>query len=237
MGSVNIRMSIKFEHRGAFMEDKTEEKTSPVDTIVAILIAVVVTVGAIVAWRASLADDAAGDADYGGLRAAVNAEETRAINYVNAYESYGIYVNYWRNSRLAQLLETDLETATDEDAVLLYDQVSVANDLADANRTLLETRFLNRDGSYSVQRQMGEMWADAAKEKDLEYEAQFKEADALRDKTKKLLIAFMVLTIAPVFFSLVESVSGRVKYLMVALGALFMVIGTVAAVLIDLGKM
>ena len=41
------------------------------DDLVAILIAVVVVIGAVVAWRASMIDDGAGDADYAGLRSAI----------------------------------------------------------------------------------------------------------------------------------------------------------------------
>ena len=68
------------------MEVNTEEKSSRLETMVAILIAIVAMLGAVVAWRSSVVDDGAGDADYAGLRAAVNAEETRALNFVNAYK-------------------------------------------------------------------------------------------------------------------------------------------------------
>jgi hypothetical protein len=219
------------------MDFEIEEKSSRLETIVAILIAIVAMLGAVVAWRSSVVDDGAGDADYAGLRAAVNAEETRALNYVNAYESYGNYVTYWRNNRQAALLGEALTTATDTDAVTLTEQMKVSNNLADANRTMFETRFLNRDGTYNVQRQMGEMWANAAKEKDLEYESQFVEADKLRLETNQFLIAMMVLGLSLVFFSLVESMSERWKYLMIGLGSVFAIAGIVLAVMIQLGKL
>jgi len=50
-----------------------------------------VVIGAVVVWRASVVEDGSGD-----------AEETRALNAVNAYESCENDVNYWRNKRLAQ---------------------------------------------------------------------------------------------------------------------------------------
>lgn len=50
------------------------------ETFTAILIAVVVVLAAIVAWRASLIDDSAGDNDYAGLKAAVNASQTAALS-------------------------------------------------------------------------------------------------------------------------------------------------------------
>jgi len=214
----------------------TEEKETPIlDTVVAILIAVVVMIGAVVTWRASVAEDASGDADYAGLRAAVNAGETRALNYINAYESYGGYVNYWRNMRLAELLEEDWEETSADELPLLEEQLTIANDLRDANDDMFPIRFMNRDGSYSVQRQMGEMWVDAAKQKELSYESHFVEADELRSKTQKLLTTLMVLAIAPILYSLVESVSGRAKLVLTIAGSVVAVIGAIAAIVIELG--
>jgi hypothetical protein len=218
------------------MEAFSEEKESRFNTLVAILIAIVAVLGAVVAWRSSITDDGAGDADYAGLRAAVNAEETRALNFVNAYESYGNYVAYWRNNRQAALINEELAGAGADEGDTLTAQMKVYTDLADANRTMFETRFLNRDGSYNVQRQMGEMWADAAKERDLEYETQFKEADALRLKTNRFLISMMILGVALVFYSLIESMSDRWKTIMVVLGSVFAIVGVAMALFIEFGK-
>lgn len=209
------------------------EKSDSLETIVAILIAIVVAIAALVTWRASLIDDASGDANYDGLRAIVNAEQTRAINYVNAYESYGNYVNYWRNSQLAALISTDLQNADEEQSVVLTEQLKNANDLADANRPMFQSRYLNRDGSYSVQRQLGEMWADAAKEKNLDYQSKFDEADSLRKRTNLMLFSLLILGISPIFLSLVESVQSKLKIPFVVLGVIFMVAGSVFAILVE----
>ena len=61
------------------MEGKAQEqeKESPLETIVAVLIALVTVIGAVVVWRASVIEDASGDADFAGLRASINAEELK----------------------------------------------------------------------------------------------------------------------------------------------------------------
>jgi hypothetical protein len=46
----------------------------------------------------------------------------------------------------------------------------------------------------------------------------------------------MILTVAPVFYSLVESFAGRARYVMVVIGSLFALAGTIMAILIELGK-
>lgn len=212
-----------------------QEDSSPFEIAVAILIAVVVVIGALVAWRASVIEDGSGDADYAGIRAVTNAEETRALNTVNAYESYGNYVNYWRNNRLAQLIEVDLPQADASQEETLVEQMKSANDLASASRSTFETRYLNRDGSYSVQRQMGEMWADASRQKDLDYESSFAEGDKLRGRSLQMMLALTIISIAPIFYALVETVNGKVKYVMVGIGTLFAIAGAVFAALIEFG--
>jgi hypothetical protein len=217
----------------------SETETSPsgddrFTTLVAIMIALVALIGAVVAWRASVAEDASGDADYAGLRAAINVEETRALDASTAYAQYGAYVTYQRNSALGDLIAEDMDKATENEAVILNSQRADAHDVATASERLFRQRFLNRDGSYSVQRQLGEMWADASKQRDLNPEPQFTEADRLRAKSGSLLAAVGVLALALVFYTLIESVAGRAQWMLFALGTLLAIGGTVAAVALEL---
>jgi hypothetical protein len=212
-----------------------ESENSILETTTAILIAVIVVIGALASWRASVIDDAAGDADYAGLRAAVFSVRAQALNNLNAYESYGNYINYERNSKLAGLLEEDLKAAPEDQQALLTEQMKVANDLADADRSLFETKYLNRDGSYSVQRQLSVMQADAARENDLDYLSQFNDADKGRARTRNMLLSVMVLSIATVFYAMVESVEGRTKFIMVGLGSLVAIAGIVMGAMVWFG--
>ncbi len=204
--------------------------------VAAILIAVTTVIGAVVAWRASVSADGAGDADFAGLKASLNVEETRALNFVNAYEHYGAYTTYARHNQLGDLLADDLNNGaaqSDEEAYLLDRQRAEAYDLADANQDLFPNRFLSRDRSYGVERERGEAWTDAAREKDLAPEPQYAEADKLRAKTNWLLATLSVLAVALVFYTLIEAVGERFQYLMLGLGTVSMLVGTVAALVID----
>lgn len=215
-------------------ENGEAESTDRFSTLVAIMIALVALIGALVAWRASVAEDASGDADYAGLRAAINAEETRALNASTAYAQYGAYVSYQRNSMLGDLIAEEMTQApTEEEQLLLNSQRADAHDTAIASERLFQQRFLNRDGSYSVERQLGEMWADASKERDLNPEPQFAEADRLRNKSNLLLAAVGVLALALVFYTIIESVDGRWRYGLFALGTVLALGGTVAAIVLE----
>jgi hypothetical protein len=213
-----------------------EGKESRMETVVAILIAVVTVIGAVVAWRASVAADGAGDADFAGLQASLNAEETQALNYVNAYEHYGAYVAYERNLKLGNAIANDLNTAppaNQDEAFWLDRQRAEAFDIAKANQDLFPNRFLNRDGTYSVQRELGEGWADAKKEKDLNPDPHYGEADGLRLKTNLLLATISILGVGLVFFTLVESVGDKLRWPVLILAILCSVAGTIAALVVE----
>lgn len=203
------------------------------ETIVAILIAAATVIGAVVAWRSSIADDSGGDADFAGLRASVNAEETRALNNVNAYESYAAYASYWRYNELGNLIEGEIEQASPEEADALQRQLSETRDLAISSQRLFPNKFLDRDGSYNVKRQLGELWADAARERDLNPDPQYAEADQFRSKANWFLVAVTILAVALVLYTLVEAVGDRARYVMVALGSLCLVVGTVFALYVE----
>ncbi len=213
--------------------EATAQPSRRLETVVAILIAVATVFGALVAWRSSIADDGAGDADFAGLRASVSAEETRALNYVDAYESYGAYANYKRYQEMGNLVEADQADASEAEAALLERERADSQDLSISNQRLFPNKFLDRDGSYNVNRQLGELWADAAKENNLNPEPQFAEAEQLRGKSASLLIAATVLAIALVFYTLVEVFGPRGQYVMAGLGSLCLIAGTVFALLIE----
>ena len=204
------------------------DKPSRLETYVAIVIALITVAGALVAWRASVAADSAGDADNGGLRAMLNVEETRASNTVNAYEAYGAYVSYQRYQRLGDLLEAD-PAAADLEA-----ERAAARDLALANQGLFPNKFLNRNGTYDLSRQLGEMWADASRVKDLNPEPQFQAADQLRARSNWLLADVGFLALGLVFLTLVEAAAGRLQYLLAGLGTAVLVAGLALALWIEL---
>jgi len=215
------------------METVAEEQNNRLAMIVAILIAVATVIGAVVAWRASVAADGAGDADFAGLRATVNLEETRALAAVTAYENYSAFMNYRRYEDLGNLIiEEQNQVEADEAAALEPERIN-AHDLALANQQLFPNKFLNRDGSYAFQRETGELFADAAKEKDLQPDSQYAEADKLREKTNQLLVAVTVLAVALVFYTLVETVGKRLQYLFIGAGVPCMAVGTVMAIMIE----
>lgn len=216
---------------------ESSEPSERLNTVVAILIAVVTVLGAIIAWRASVFDDGAGDADFAGLHAAANYQEAKALSRVNAYEHFAVFISYYRNRQVAEGLEKLAAGADGARAKELQKQAREAAELANASLTLLAqnnaARYLNRDDTYALNREIGAMMAQAAKQKDLNFGAQFDEAEVLRTKTARMLMTIVVLGISLVFFTLVETFEGRLQYAMIALGVILALWGSVWWILIE----
>ncbi len=201
----------------------SEEKDSKINLYNGLLIALLTVIAAVVAWRGSVADDAAGDEDYAGLQATVNAEETRALNYVEAMEHFGAFLNFYRNLVLSDRLGEE--------------KGQEAADAAAANLGQFPAKFMSRDGTYSVQRDLGSMWQDAAKIKDMDDAKHFEDSEVFRQKSLKLSLAVVVLTLSLVVLTLVEAFpEGAAQVACMVFGGLIGIAGTVWSVLLELGK-
>jgi hypothetical protein len=216
------------------VQSTDSEQRNRLGTVIAVLIALTTLIGALVAWRASVASDGAGDADFAGQRATVNLEETRALSAINSYEHYSAFTTYRRYSDLGDLIAEDDTAVSDEQADLLARTQAEAYDLAIANQGLFPNKFLNRDGSYALQRQIGEWYADTAKEKDLQPDIHYAEADKLDNKAGQLLLAVTTLAIGLVFYSLVEVAGRHLRYALLGIGSLCLLAGTLFALMVEI---
>ena len=195
-------------------------------TAMAVLIAVVTLVGAVLAWRAAIAADDAGDADFAGLKAVLHAEETRMVNDVNALRHYRAYTAYTQHEelrlRLAQLGDVNGEVA--------------ATNLATTSQVFFPTRYLNLNGSYDLQREVAELWAQAQQVTDLDPVQHFDEADAGRVKTIQLVAAFILLSLSLLFYTSAEGIHPErplIRYGLGALGTVFLLATLIAAFIIE----
>jgi hypothetical protein len=223
-------------------ESAGENGDNRLSTLVALLIAAVSVIGAVVAWRASVAGDGAGDADVAGVRATINLAETNALASVKGFSNYASFIDFYKYRETGFLIEEEGEAlpddVTEEEAAALAKELADTYDLTTAAGLAFPNEFLNRDGSYGVERESGEFIASAARVKDINPQPSFDEADALRGQTDRLLIALSVLAVALVFYTLIEAVESRsVKYVLLLAGTLFFLAGAVGAYLVETGRL
>ncbi len=207
----------------------------------AILIAVVTVFAALVAWRASVSGDAAGDNDYDGLRSVVNAQEVQTLGTVEAYTHSQAYANYRRYNETATTLGEELEEAQGREAAELTRKLAEAEVLVDAKLKMFPNKFIEREAksdasSYNVRREIGQYVANQARSRDMQSDEHFKAAEASRTKTERLLMGVVILTLALVCLTLVEALEGAACTAFFGGGVLLTVAGVVFSIMAEVAK-
>ena len=196
-------------------------------TIMAIMIAIVTLVGAVIAWRAAVAHINAGDADFAGLSAALNAEETLTLTNNTFHRHYRAYTSFSGNDVFSNNLDGVPRVQTLRNN---------AQSIAATDRLFFPNRYLNRDGSYAGDRQVGEAWAEASQIRDLDPAPHFGEADQARLKTNWLVGIFIGLALSLLFFTIAEGLhQGRsqLRFIMAFAGSAFLTLTIMAGVIIE----
>jgi hypothetical protein len=162
-----------------------------------------------------VASDAAGDETLAGILATLNAEEVRALSAIEFYEDYRAFAGYTRYNAIGDQYAAELEAAADAEAPPLESAMVAAWDMAESFD--FPRRYLNRDGTYNVERQLGEAWADASRQKDLEPAPHFADATHMRGKSSNLIAIATLLAAALVAHTLAEA-AGRQRLKLLLLG-------------------
>lgn len=208
------------------MENTVASHNDRFETIMAIFIGLVTLVGALVAWRSSVAGLLAGDAHFATAQAEHNAEYTRTNNDIILFRHYRAYTDFTEQQLLAQ------------QAILLDDIPSqlTAQNLATTNQLFFPRRYLNRDGSYDVTRQLGESWAQAEQVLDLDPSGHIAEAAIHATKVKQLFRIFVVLSVTLIFYTLAEGVHPqrqKLRYSLAAIGTALLFLTTIAIIYVE----
>jgi hypothetical protein len=205
--------------------------------ILTVLIALVAAASAIVAWRAANAASAASTADLQGMDAAINRAGLRTTLDARVYQHYSAYTDFIRYRQLGSLTEDQMasQSMSTEDPgadplVLELDhRREEAYDLASSSQPFFVTRYMERDGRYDWQRELGESWAELAQRQDLSPETHFDRADQLRSKSTHLISTLIVLAGALWFYILAGAVRHAVKYGLAGAGLVCMLAGIALA--------
>ena len=228
--NVHSYYQLMSENIPPFLPDDNEISSAPsstFETTMAILIAIVTIAGALVAWRAAIIDAEAGDADFAGLTATINAARTKITNTNTVYT---------RNRELQHLLEDTVDP--DQASDLNVREWAVSAQIADDSQELFSRRFLNEDGSYNLKREFGETWAEAGQLLDLDPAPHFAQADSYRSKSSTLIMVFIVQALALLFFTIAEGLSAARsgwRYSLALLGLAALIFSVAAAILVELG--
>jgi hypothetical protein len=200
-----------------------EQKSDRFDVVVTVLIALVTVFGALLAWRASLAADVAGDADQQGLLETLDLEEGLSAHETNLYINLQYFVRYTQHKELARRLREDEAAARVRGETDLADDLARAAelqaDLATNLEDFFDVSYIRPDESFDEARFLAEARRGDARVNALKPEEVFTEADAYHERAIQLIGMISVLTVALFFYTLSQITELRIKYLLAMLGS------------------
>lgn len=206
------------------------------EVFLAIMIAVASVMTALIAWRAFVAGDNAGDSDFAGIAAALNAENTRTSSAIRAFDNYSAFADFKQYSVLAQQLAADIALLPPDHEYLevLEAQWDQTLTLLSYARDRFDNRFLTRSGNFDFQRNIGELFSEAARIRDHNPDPHFDAADKFREKYNLLQFTAIFPAASLIFFALTEIFRTRIRYLMLVCGIGLMLTGAFIAIFIEI---
>lgn len=183
-------------------------------SFVAVLVAVITVLGASAACLSAVAVSNAGDSDFAGLDASIRAEKADIINNVYGYQHYRAYTDYVRYNELGFLLSEENGNSSEP--------WGVADGLV---FSFFNARYLNPDGSYDLERELQEAWAQDAQNEDLNAQPYFDKSDALRARSRFLSGVMIVFAFSFWFLTVAQNTEKKIKYFWSGLGIVIAVLG------------
>jgi hypothetical protein len=180
--------------------------SSRLKLVVASLIALTSMLGAIAAWRASVASSEAGDADRKGFADTVARAQERATISGSLDEAFSRYVRSTSYATQAETLGEEARKLSGADAARLESASKAYSLLADNVRDGIGPDELRPDGSLALDRAFAIEWESASGTRDLEPGPDFAAAANLRGKAERL-IGLTALFIAAALFLTFAQVS------------------------------
>ena len=185
----------------------------------AALIALTSLTGALVAWRAAVADGAAGGADREGLDDLTARQHARAVAQSDAEAFLADVVTVHALQARADRLRAEAEEAEGDDAARLALEAEALAAAAEDLEQTINPDALLPSGQLALDRTVDLALAVAAQQQDLDPAPEFAEADRKRRKSERLVGLSALLIAAALFFTLaqISRTRARTSYVVVGL--------------------
>ncbi len=208
------------------------------EAFLAICIAVATVVGAILAARAAVYNDAANDADQAGLSSAIDLALTQSSVEAQRAQNLSAFLEFAQHRRLAELISAQMDQI--DPASELWAQLDRESS-AEWNKAINSRYFFSADfydkfsNTFDQQAFVDRQLAETASLKDLNPDPEFSQADADRTTAAQLIGLIAVLAVALLCFAIANILEGRLRYLVAGIGVLIIVGSIAATVAIESG--
>jgi hypothetical protein len=204
----------------------------------AICIAVATVVGAILAARAAVYNDAANDADQAGLSSAIDLALTQSSVEAQRAQNLGAFLQFAQHRRLAELIAQQMDQidSTSELWAQLDRESSAEWNQAINSRYFFSADFYDKfSNTFDQQAFVDRQLAEAASLKDLNPDPEFSQADGDRATAAQLIGLIAVLAVALLCFAIANILENRLRYVVAGFGVLIIIGSIASAVAIESG--
>ena len=185
--------------------------------VIAILIGASSVLGAIVAWRATIAESRATTAERKALADEVARERARVeiLDFLN--DTHYFFIRSEAHTERATELRRRAKKLPDDSRVLLLAEAEAYDRAAESNMNAVPLDAITPDGTLDIERAFEIEWEAARRAQDLDPEPDFHEADINLTKSERL-VGLSAMLIAGVFFLTLAEFSKSVAYRLYFLG-------------------
>ncbi len=203
------------------------------EAFLAICIAVATVVGAVLAARAAVYNDAANDADQAGLSSAIDLALTQSSVEAQRAQNLSAFLQFAQHRRLAELISAQMDQIdSNSELWAQLDRESSAEwNKAINSRYFFDANFYDKfSNTFDQQAFVDSQLAEAASLKDLNPDPEFSQADDNRSTSAQLLGLIAVLAVALLLFAVANILGNRLRYALAGLGVLI-IVGSIAVAL------
>lgn len=203
------------------------------EAFLAICIAVATVVGAILAARAAVYNDAANDADQAGLSSAIDLALTQSSVEAQRAQNLSAFLQFARHRRLAELIADQMDQidARSELWTQLDRESSAEWNQAINSRYFFSAEFYDKfSNTFDQEAFVNRQLAEAASLKDLNPDPEFSQADDDRATAAQLVGLIAVLAVALLCFAVANILDNRLRYALAGFGVMI-IVGSIAAAL------
>ena len=202
------------------------------EAFLAICIALATVIGAILAARAALYNDAANDADQEGLSSAIDLAQTQSSVEAQRAQNLSAFLQFAQHRRLAELISDQmkqLDSASEQWAQLDRESSAEWNQAVNS-RYFFDANFYDKfSNTFDQQAFVDSQLAEAASLRNLNPDPEFSQADDNRATAAQLIGLIAVLAVALLCFAIANIFENRLRYVLAGLGVLI-IVGSIAAV-------
>lgn len=210
----------------------TEQTNSRLNILIAITISALTLFSGLLGWHMGNVSGNASDAFSLAQRAELNSQKVISTNTLNAYENHRAflaYKNYFDQYNLVSLQLAEAVKADPPDEALVEQLRSRRDELQLlylSSLKLFPNKFINRDGAYNLDEQIGQMIASDARKIDINPAPHMEEGSRYETQVRNMQFTLIILAVSLFFFAIVSTLQTLTRPVMLAMIAL----GYVAAV-------